>query len=420
MAKYYVVARIEDSYDLIKIGDKTKLEEIDQYTLNFRNKDELVLDMNTKGNEVDPESDIFIVYKNRGNIVTKEVLYKGRKNFNIRENIDLSLKGEDLKCFYIFKEVFEMSKNIEFANMLLSPVYSVYKEFKDLLYNSHKNINSVTFNSKNNFLRRSYNNLRDLCVLMNDYETMMPKRSFPILSRKTDLERERRVIFPDLSRTLGDGFGQLSLLGGPNNFVHITSLNPSKIPSKHTLKGSKLGTITPKKVSSNISVTTPPTMAISMGSTPYKLDMDSIEKINLCYQNNRVKQEAVKGIMKFLTSAYYMPADAIRSDGDKYYVNFDAFGYDYTDDQKDELSTLLSQNMMGLIKGYKDCEVRRRDPHISYGSQLTLDEDMDSYKKDIKHYLERYAEKNSKSINKIYRFCQVQRDVIDNTKGKSR
>ena len=35
MAKYYIVSRNDDKYDLISVGHKVKLEDIDKYTLNF-------------------------------------------------------------------------------------------------------------------------------------------------------------------------------------------------------------------------------------------------------------------------------------------------------------------------------------------------------------------------------------------------
>lgn len=417
MAKYYIVSRIGDEYDLIKVGDKTKLEEIDTYTLNFKNKEELINNINSNGNDISTDSDLFIVYMNKGEICTKEILYESDKNFNIKENIDLSLNGDLLVCYPIFKEVFALSKNIEFSNMMLSSIYSIYSDFKNLVYSSHKNIENVKFNKNNAWLRKSYNNLRDLCVLMNDYDKMMPKRSFIFLGKKTELEKERRSIFTDLKRNLTDSFGQLSFIGGPNNYIHITELHPDNIPDKHVLKGGKEGSIKPQL---SIEMTTMPDMAMSYGSTEYKLDLDSIKKVNLCYQSKGVKDNATKQILRFLTSDYYMPGEAIKYKDDKYYIDFDVFDYKYSDEEKKELSSLMSQKMMGLVKGYKNCSDRMKDPFLSGNSMDILDQDRNAFRRDIKRYLDKYADKNSKSINKIFRFCQVQKEVIDNTKGRKR
>lgn len=420
MAKYYVVSRNDDKYDLIKVGHKVKLEDIDKYTLNFNNKEELIEDINSNGNNISSDSDLFIVYKNKGKISTKEILYKGERNYNILDNINKSLNGEDLDYRKVFDETFKLSRRIEFSEMLISSVYPIYKGFIDMVFRSHKDVNQIRFNKDNSWLKNSYNNLRDLCILMDDYDSLQGKRSFLLLSKKIDLARERKVIYDDLNQTIDSGFGQISMFGGPDNYINITGINVSKIPSSHVFKGGKPGNITPKEVSSNIEVTTPPTMTLSVDTKPYKLDMKSIEKINLCYQNRNVKQEAIRGILKFLTSDYYMPEDAIKIMGNSYYIDFDVFGYKYSLEEKNELSSLLSQNMMKNIKGYKDCTKRMKGPYLHPEVVREYEEDRQAYRSDIKHYLERYAEKNSKSLNKIYRFCQVQRDVIDNTKGKSR
>lgn len=419
MAKYYLVARNNDKYDLINVGDHNKIEEIDSYTLNFRSEKELIEDINSHGYNLSPKSDLFIIYKKKDDILTKELLYKDRRNYNIRENIDLSLKEQKLVCYFIFKEVFELSKKSDFSQMMNSPVYKIYKGFKDLVYDSHKDINQVKFDKNNNWLRSSYLGIRDLCILMRDYDKLKTSSAIH-LKNKEQLNNDRKVIFRDLSKTLKTGFGQLSMIGGPENFIHITSINPKNIPNSHVLSGSKTGSIKPKETVPEIEVTKVPKVAASIDKKEYKLDMKSIPKINIAYQSYEKKQTAVKEMLKFLTNDYYMPSGAIKNNGDRYYLDFDVFNYQYSDEEKQELSSLLSQSMMKKIKGYKICNDRLKDPYLSFSSICDLEDDKKVFRKDIKRYLDKYAEKNYKSLNKIYRFCQVQKEVIDNTKGRSR
>ena len=412
MANYYIVSRNGKNYDLISIS-KDKLEEIDKYTLNFNNKEELINDINSNGYSIDKNSDIFIVSEGNGKIKDRDILYKNERNNDILTNIDLSLNGNQIKGDNVFNKCLLLSKNYPFSKMLYSKLYPIYKEFIDIIKRSK---NTITFNRKNMWLANNYNNYRDICVLLNDYDSLVGKDINLFLRTKNDLSVDRTDIFNDLKNTLSGGFGQLSMTGGPDNFISITSVNPSIIPKNSTLKGSKIGSI---KEEANYEVIDHPEMALSVNTKKYQLDMDSIRKINVCYRDKKYKDDVKRFIFSFLTDEYYMPNDSIRHDSKEFYINFDAFGYDYTEDEKDELSSLLSQNMLSLLDGYKrTCRLMGGDNNPGSSDQLLGDRV--HYEKELRRYLNKYSDTNSKSFNKIFRFCQVQKEVIDNTKGKKR
>ena len=414
MANYYIVSRNKNNYDLISISND-KLEEIDKYTLNFNNKEELINDINSNGYNLDKDSDLFIVCESKGQIKDRDILYKSSRNTDILTNIDLSLDGNQLKGDSVFTKCLQLSGNYPFMKILNSKLYPIYKDFIDLIKKSNGK-NKVPFNRNNMWLANNYNNYRDICVLLNDYESLAGKDINAFLRRKNDLSVDRTDIFNDLKNTLGGGFGQFSMMGGPDNFITITSINPNSISGNSVLKGGKTGEV---KEEVAIEVVDSPEMALSVGSKKYQLDMNSIRKVNLCYRDKKYKEEAKNFIFSFLTDEYYMPSNSISHDDKGYYINFDAFEYDYTDEEKKELSSLLTQNMLKLLDNYKRNSRLMREVRGTRGNPSLMD-DCNYYRKEIKRYLSKYAESNSKSFNKIYRFCQVQKEVVDNTKGKKK
>ena len=61
MVNYYIVSRNPNTneYKSIMIGDSSVLENIDLYTLNFNNKEELIKDINSYGYNLSNEDDLF-------------------------------------------------------------------------------------------------------------------------------------------------------------------------------------------------------------------------------------------------------------------------------------------------------------------------------------------------------------------------
>ena len=97
MVNYYIVSRNPNTneYKSIMIGDSSVLENIDLYTLNFNNKEELIRDINSYGYNLSNEDDLFIASLGRSHdLKIKNILYNGKYISNIR-NIALASKNKE-------------------------------------------------------------------------------------------------------------------------------------------------------------------------------------------------------------------------------------------------------------------------------------------------------------------------------------
>ena len=70
MAKFYIVAKEENSYNLITINGGKNLEDIDLFTSQFTNRQELISYLRDRGYNVSDDVDLFAINKGEKNSIT--------------------------------------------------------------------------------------------------------------------------------------------------------------------------------------------------------------------------------------------------------------------------------------------------------------------------------------------------------------
>ena len=424
MANYYIVSRNPNTneYKSIMIGDSSVLENIDLYTLNFNNKAELIADINSYGYDLSNDDDLFIASLSRSHdLKIKDILYNGKYVSNIR-NIALASRNKEAFDYKpIFNTTYKLCKKHSLYNRLF---YSskLYKPYKDIIYQTISMFGKIgkdgnkVFNKDNYWLRSSYQLMRDVCVSFNVYESLEEKTNLDDLSdvikEEELIDRSRRGLTNDLVRTLENGFGQMSFLGGPDEFVHITSINPHKVPENGMLSR-KVNSGEIKSVP-EIEVTDNPDVAIGVENSEFKLDMASIKKINLHDKSEREKNRARYEIIDLLTDEKYMPYGSIGYDGERYYFNFDSFNYDYSFAEKKMINGLMSQALMRNVFFY-NLYRERLDNYPLESNEIY--EEKTHYYNQIHRLVTTSTKRSDNTLNKLYKFYTIQKDVVEK-KGK--
>jgi hypothetical protein len=424
MVNYYIVSRNPNTneYKSIMIGDSSVLENIDLYTLNFNNKEELIRDINSYGYNLSNEDDLFIASLGRSHdLKIKNILYNGKYISNIRDIALASKNKEEFDYRPIFNTTYKLCKKHSLYSGLF---YSskLYKPFKDIIYQTISMFGKIgkdgnkVFNRDNYWLRSSYQLMRDVCVSFNLYESIEGKVDLDDLSNVVKeeelIDKSRRGLTNDLVRTLENGFGQMSFLGGPDEFIHITSIHPHKVPENGVLSR-KVNTGEIKSVP-EIEVTDTPEVAIGVENSEFKLDMSSIRKINLHDKSEREKNKARTEIIDLLTDEKYMPYGSIGYDGERYYFNFDSFNYDYSFSDKKMISGMMSQALMRNIFFYNFYR-ERLDNYPLESSEIY--EEKTHYYNQIHKLVTTSTKKSDRVLNNLYRFYTIQKDVVEK-KGK--
>ena len=424
MANYYIVSRNPNTneYKSIMVGDSSVLENIDLYTLNFSNKTELIADINSYGYNLSEDDDLFIASLGRSHdLKIKDILYNGKYVSNIRDVALASKNKEDFDYRPIFNTTYKLCKNHSLYNRLFNSS-KLYKPFKDIIYQTISMFGKIgkdgnkVFNKDNYWLRSSYQLMRDVCVSFNLYESLEGKISLDglndVIKEEELIDRSRRGLTNDLVRTLENGFGQMSFLGGPDEFIHITSIHPHKVPDNCVLSRKvNSGEI---KAVPDIEVTDTPDVAIGVENSEFKLDMASIKKINLHDKSEREKNRARSEIIDLLTDETYMPYGSIGYDGERYYFNFDAFNYDYSFSDKKMINGMMSQALLRNVFFYNFYR-ERLDNYPLESSEIY--EEKTHYYNQIHRLVTTSTKKSDRVLNKLYKFYTIQKDVVEK-KGK--
>ena len=424
MANYYIVSRNPNTneYKSIMVGDSSVLENIDLYTLNFSNKTELIADINSYGYNLSEDDDLFIASLGRSHdLKIKDILYNGKYVSNIRDVALASKNKEDFDYRPIFNTTYKLCKNHSLYNRLFNSS-KLYKPYKDIIYQTISMFGKIgkdgnkVFNKDNYWLRSSYQLMRDVCVSFNLYESLEGKISLDglndVIKEEEIIDRSRRGLTNDLVRTLENGFGQMSFLGGPDEFIHITSIHPHKVPDNCVLSRKvNSGEI---KAVPDIEVTDTPDVAIGVENSEFKLDMASIKKINLHDKSEREKNRARSEIIDLLTDEKYMPYGSIGYDGERYYFNFDAFNYDYSFSDKKMINGMMSQALLRNVFFYNFYR-ERLDNYPLESSEIY--EEKTHYYNQIHRLVTTSTKKSDRVLNKLYKFYTIQKDVVEK-KGK--
>lgn len=241
----YLIVRYLDK-NLIKIIDFTdinnnlcgrtnNLEQIDLYTSQFKNKDELITDLIEKRKINSKNVDIFIAKKkNDKNLNFYEVIYNPYNEQRItclqniaKKNIGLNTLDVQKDIEYIYSNFFEKYKNIRrLREIVLSDITPLYSQFtKYLSYNTDIDLSKIIA-LNGGWILNSYPLIRNIIALVNQYNNLSNGNSNifkEYLNNLANLTNQRIIYKNELLKKTDPNYieGQLSLFD--SNFSNETS-----------------------------------------------------------------------------------------------------------------------------------------------------------------------------------------------------
>ncbi len=419
MKQAYLINRkkSDNSYNTFRIANNNSLEMIDLFTINFKNKEELVNYLSTLTNDISIDDDLFIIMKDgHNNLKLYDVLYSGEHNKDVEKACMDSLSKNDLDYFNLYSKIIDYQKIPNYRKLFRGYNFNFYKTFKDFIQTSY-NQGHLTVSSDNHWIRNSYYQYRNAILSLNKYNEYKSKSIIELdqlIEQKRSLDNERLNLKDTYKRTLDNSFGQLDFFSNVRDFITITSIHPEKVPLKTTLVRKKEEKKNPLD---NIEVTEAPVVAIEEEKRQeFKVDRESLKQINFYAKGESKRKEATNSIIKYI---YNMSDDIIKYNGDNYYINYDYFDLDISEEDKSFLNKMITQKMLGLIHNYKRIVKQLNSDYLTYGSMYQLMDDRDYFAKEIRRYLEKY---NIKSFNNIYKlFTQISKmNRIKKENGRSR
>lgn len=407
----------DNSFNTFRIANGNSLEMIDLFTINFNNKEELVNYLKTQTNDISIDDDLYIIMKDgRNNLKIYDVLYSGEHNKDVEKACMDSLAKKEIDYYNLYNKVKDYQKLSKYRKLFREYNFNFYKSFKDFINTSY-NQGVITISKDNHWIGNSYYMYRNAVLSLNKYEELkdIPYQQLDQEIRNKDyLDNERLKIQDTYRRTLDNSFGQLDLFSTVNDFITITSIHPEKVPLKTSIVREKEEKKNPLD---NIEVTTAPTQATEVEPRrKFVVDRESLKQINFYAYGETKRKEATKRIMNFI---YNMNDNIVKYNGDKYYINYDYFDLDISEEDKKFLNKMITQNMLGLINNYKRMVKQLDSEFLTYGSMYQLMDDRDYYAKEIRRYLDKY---NIKTFNNIYKlFTQLSKmNSIKKENGRSR
>ena len=407
----------DNSYNTFRIANGTSLEMIDLFTINFNNKEELVNYLKTQTNDISIDDDLYIIMKDgRNNIKIYDVLYSGEHNKDIEKASMDSIAKKEIDYYNLYDKIKDYQRISKYRKLFREYNFNFYKSFKDFISTSY-NQGRLSLSRDNHWIGNSYYMYRNAVLSLNKYNELqnVPYQQLDQeIINKRNLDLERLQIKDVYKSTLDSSFGQMSLFGNIKDFITITSIHPEKVPLNTTIVRNKEEKKNPLD---NIEITTAPVQAQEViPRRKFIVDRDSLKQINFYAYGEAKRKEATRTIMNYITN---MSNDIVKYNGDKYYINYDYFDLDITEEDKSFLNKLITQNMLQLISNYKRMIKQLDSDYLTYGSMYQLMDDRDYYAKEIRRYLNKY---NIKSFNNIYKFfTQISKmNSIKKENGRSR
>ena len=419
MKQAYLINRKkkDNSYSTFRIANGNSIEMIDLFTINFNNKEELVNYLKTLSKDISIDDDLYIIMKDgHSNIKVYDVLYSGPYNKEIEKAAMDSISKKELNYYDLYMEVINNHSNDIYRKLFREYNFNFYKTFKEFINTSYNN-GVMTISNNNHWIGNNYYMYRNAVLSLNKYNELRNNTIQDIdqvIREKRSIDSKRGLLKDEYRRTLENEFGQMNLLSNNNEFITFTSIHPEKIPLNTTIVKNKDQRKTPLD---NIEITEAPTQTQEIKKRrSFKVDRESLKKVNFYAYGTTKRKEATKEIMNFIKN---LNPNIIKYNGDKYYINYNYFDLDISEEDKSYLNKLITQNMLQLIYNYKKTCSQLNSDLLTYGSMYQLMEDRDYYLSEIRRYLDKY---NIKSFNNIYKLYTELSKLISIKKenGRSR
>ena len=178
---YYLIARNKRDNTITTIpvngSDCGSLEDIDLFTMNFKNEAEFSYYLLEKGLISTIPVDLFIANQSKGEIYTQEVVYSYAKEIgsiaNNSKNNQIINSTEDIDTI-LDSFSYKMKYNKKYYEMIVSTDTNIYRSFIDFYIDNNDNYTDPLYHAKyqkNSFARKSYKLIRNIVEANNRFDT---------------------------------------------------------------------------------------------------------------------------------------------------------------------------------------------------------------------------------------------------------
>ena len=370
-AKYYIVARNihNNIYNLISIDDNS-INAIDEYTSMFRDKESLIKNINSRGYSLDQDSDLFIIHKgNKDKILYDDILYKNEKNRKLSSTLLFSDSSKYISIYKIISDRIKKDPNFRYF-------IQVSKQ-----YIMRESIHALLNKKSNSRLLESYTVARSLLVAMNNYDLLSADEKEIKNYDRSKLIRDREALSAVLTNAISNSY-QDSLTDLLDHHIKITNY--------HRIY---------KKLLDNEN--------INESDAQRKLGKLKGEEARY----NKIRNNS-SYILNVLLNDDYIPNEAIKSANNKYYIDFDNFDNNFTNDEINLISSSLNQNTLENVKLYKNAN----NSINFFGDEHWLEKDKLYYKHSIEDYLQHLSDEDTEKTNSLLNSFQKQKEFVENDK----
>lgn len=244
MAKFYIVAKENDNFNLIKINTGNYLEEVDIFTSHFKDKDDFINYLHNEGYNISPEADLYVVNKGRREIYHRDLIYNnGDLEFIANKSRNGSVDVTNT-CNQLLHKV---QNNIELQRLIRRNYFDLYGNLKELILNSLSS-NYVRIGKNRNWMRNNYFVGRDALATIDIFENklnkMVNKDCEEVLREQKELQKSRREVDHLLDKKINYTNEQMSLLDNQVSYINLTYANLDilleKTPKK-VVRAKKIG-----------------------------------------------------------------------------------------------------------------------------------------------------------------------------------
>ena len=379
MAKFYIVAKEKNSYNLITINGGKNLEDIDLFTSQFTNRQELISYLRDRGYNVSDDVDLFAINKGRKEFYHRDLIYNNEKLIDLAKRS----KEERLDVTDVCNEFLgKVKENENFKLLVRRKFFELYGDLRDIILNSLE-YNKVRIGSTKNWMRNNYYVGRDAIAGMRRFSEIKDSLNDDNIEEYIKLEKEkykdREEMDKILEKKLSYPNDQLSLFDEPISYINLTYVNKEKLAeptSKKVKRISKTG-IQNNRIIDKLSI-------------PYEVITDNVD------------YRFVNNVYNCLTSLPYRKVKWGKRE--RYEVDFKRI--------TEELNVELNEADIKFLNSLLDTKLReqaywsRYYLNQTYPSKATIREG-NSYKKSIYTKLNNSAHKKGDLYKKAYNFYLI-------------
>lgn len=376
MDKFYIVTQEPntDIYDLMRVNEGARLEEIDLYTSKFKDKEEFIKHLKEQDIKASNDADVFIAYRKKdGSIGHLDLVYG---YYKLEKYAEKSLKGNTTTEESIKEIVKEANKHNNFQDLIRRKYFNMYEETREIVLSS-LNKEYIKYPMQSYWLRNSYRVGRDALAAVDEYFLIKDKVESGNIERlkqeKRELDQSRSIIDPIISIKLDNGIEQMTIIGEQRSYVNLNYINGKIITKKdlELVKTAKEGKMVNEKASK----------------------ITDIEDIKIDYSK-------YQNIAKLLLSLSYRRVKVGR--GERFEIDFSKANLELTDEEERSLNRLLQTRLRKYAFYAK-----------FYGSQNTGESRREGrrYARSVSNAIEKGAKKKTELYTDAYKFYEIYKSL---------